>query len=173
MGHFLSQFVTDFLRQAIPVLGATIGAFYGTQLAVKKGKNKLAFAAMFGGAGWISTYLVQSLVLNLAERKMGLPKETLPMLPPATSTGAGTSLPFDLNQATLAPVPDEGTLSGLNIEVDPYAVTGSPSNVPQPSGDAVPPKVPNQEGVRYGIAPATPSKKNRTLNLGAYGGMGN
>ena len=166
MGTFLSELIVDVLRQAVPIIGATIGAQYGAQKTSGTGAKRVAKVAGYAGAGWLTGYAVKSFALMALGRSRRLPTETMQKIP----QGDYIAPQAPMVNPHLVP---GGPTAGLDVVIDPYAPSSSQVDLPnRPSGEGREPKVPNQDGVSFGTPPGS-SVKRVKVNLDSYGGMGN
>lgn len=168
MGHVFNEFIVSTIRQAIPVISAVMGAFYGASRAGRTGGRQLTNVAAFAGLGWLGGYVLRSTLIHLIEGgSRALPTATVQQFPPPPTAPEPPS-------TTVAAPPMQGMPEGI----DPYSYSApqqaqSVSTVDQ-SGvttGAPPPRADN-EGVSYG--PPRPTRgpngrQNRTLVTSAYG----
>lgn len=89
---FLAEFITDFFRQGLPIVGAVTGAYYGSQRS-GSGVKKLGIVAGFAGGGWVAGYLAKAVAAQMIDKTRALPtvvlddrtassKEKAPMVKP-------------------------------------------------------------------------------------------
>jgi len=166
VGHAFNEFIVCTIRQAVPVVSAVMGAFYGSARASRTGGKQLPNIAAFAGLGWLGGYVLRSALIFVIEGgRKSLPARTARQFPPPP-------------EVQPAPTPSMAAppTSGLPHEVDPYSVAMPESNNPadRGGGDVPPPKADN-EGVNYGSPPAVgggmKKRKNNTLTTAAYGSV--
>jgi len=162
MGLWLSELIIDVFRQAVPVVGAVTGAYFGLHRAKKRGGKVWVNAAAFGGLGWFAGYVVNRLAMRIIEGSSPqLPSQNLQaptlMLPAPQAPSPPTSVP-------LVTPPTSGM-----PEVDPYMFQSPREPASSSStGTPVPPPKTRNDGVSYG-PPKTPARVGRNLKLQAFG----
>lgn len=166
MGHAFNEFIVCSIRQAIPVIAAVMGAYYGSQRAGRSGRRQLANVAAFAGLGWLGGYVLRSTLLFLIEgRRPALPTATANEFPPPVQPG-----PVEPSMTSVAVPPT----SGLPNEVDPYSFSSQQQQVSTVDQSGAPPPKTNNEGVSYGplrVGRGPNGKSNNTLVTSAYGNV--
>ena len=157
MGLLLSEIIVDIFRQAVPIVGAVTGAYFGMKRAQRTGKRPIVNVAAFSGLGWFAGYVVNRGVMRVLDgRSPQLPVNTMV---PATLPPPSMEMP--------PPPVVTPPMSGMN-EVDMYKYTAQSITPPGDANTAAPPPRTQNAGVEYG--PLT--KRNRigkSLNLAAFG----
>lgn len=161
MGHAFSEFIISTIREALPVISAVMGAFYGSARGNRTGARQFANIAAFAGLGWLGGFVLRSTILHLVEGgRPAFPTETPQQFPPPP----------------IQPEPPVSTsaMSGLSQAVDPYTIPQQPAGSVDFGGGGAPPPKTSNDGVAYGPAqhqPPKKSKRNNTLATAAYGSV--
>ena len=132
MSMFLSEVSVDFFRQALPMVGSTIGTVVGLKKGTPETKGAFGKLALYGGAGWLAGYALQYGILHLLEKRRGLPVDSVsPRLeePPMSGIETREIVSPTTGQPQAITFSGQHQTAGANVQVG----SGEMAQLPAPS----------------------------------------